>query len=1129
MSEKKRDWLEGLTDPQIEAASAKDENLWVTAGAGTGKTKVLTARYLHLHLARKAPIRKLLAITFTEKAAGEMRERIAGQLQELRDADAPDAPNPRESLREIPHAPIHTIDSLCYRLVREHGESAGLEPAVEVLDPVEAEEWQEKIWVRVLDRWWETRREESLRLFRALSWKVGAAHAGGIDPWPLFALLRAIRTAGRRLEEVPFVPDLEEERRAIVLSLEELFPKLEEIHASTKAAATKEKLAALLALRGVAPEARTEAFARARTAVNRSVTREAKESVSAAIDLLEGWARVEEEERLAGPRRLLGELAADLQKTFSEEKARAGVMDFLDLEEGALRILENESVAREIRSRYAYLLLDECQDTNELQLRIVRRLLSRGRLLAVGDAKQSIYAFRDADVTAFLAMSEELGDSAHRVELDWNFRSRPEILGWVNFLFPKLWGANAAMSVPYAPLEASEKKKREFSPKEAPSVEILFVRGSETKEVREREAGLLADRLRAIHGERLDDLTYKDMVLLFRSTSDLQLYERALRARGIPTAVATGRGFFQTREVTDLLSGLSLVDDPYDDLALAGALRSPLAGLSDEDLALLLIGRKEGDPPLWDEARRGERLASISAEGWERLARFTSLFEELRALRGRVPPFRLLERLVGETRYVEAHLLLPDGLRFRANIRKLLELARALDDREELSLPETIRTLERYRYTRLREPESALDVEREAVRLFTIHGAKGMEFPLVAVVDLGRKPRADHPSLLYQKEIGVGVRAREAREGKGARPFLYEKIERRAAGLAEAEETRLLYVALTRAQRHLLLSGCRTERAEGWLARIEQAISIPEEPGVHVIGDVRVRVLGHVRATPEGGRPLLPFEVARGPARHARGADPGEVERVARRILAPPPAAGLDEDGRTVTGVHAFASCPRRFRLSRRFPLPRLRREGGEGAAGIGTAFHRIMEAHWRGRGAGDPANEAPAELREWRGRLLSLPEIAGLAAEPPPEGEVSFSAPVGGRPLRGVLDLLAATGCGYLIVDYKTDRAAPAEILDRYRISLSLYKAAVRAIVGEARPVEAAIYAARSGALLPVEDGEVEAVETLGRYDRAEERGEFPATENETCPFCAYRRGCPAFATQGKNGDTYPLPDRLT
>jgi ATP-dependent helicase/nuclease subunit A len=1111
-------WLEGLTDPQIEAARADDENLWVKAGAGTGKTRLLVARYLDLHLAKSVPIRKLLAITFTEKAAGEMRERVAESLQALGKTD---------SLREIPHAPIHTIDSLCSRLIREYGERAGLDPGSEVLDPVEAEEWQERVWVRLLDRWWESRREDAVRLFRAFPWRVGPEHAGGVDPGPLAALIRSIRTAGRRLEEVPFVPDLGRIREEQVRSLHALFPEIERLFRSAKAAATREKLEALLSLRGARPGERNEAFARARASVNRSVARDAKEAVSATIDVLDAWASLAEEERLEEPRRLLGELALDFQRAFSVEKEAASVMDFLDLEEGALRILEREDLAGEIRSRFEYLLLDECQDTNELQLRLVRLLVKQGRLLAVGDAKQSIYAFRDADVTAFLEMDEGLGSSAHRVDLDWNFRSRPEILAWVNALFPRLWKENLEMNVSYAPLvppdeEAGGEKegganeggtpvrRKPFPAKSEPSVEVLIVEGRSTREARDLEANLLADRLRAIEDEKLDGLSFRDMALLLRSTTDLHAYEHALRARGIPTAVAAGRGFFQKSEVTDLLSGLSLIADPYDDLVLAAVLRSPLAGIDDEALAALLVGRKRGDPPLWDEIRSGERRASLDGGAREKLARFADTLAGLRALRGRVPPYRLLDELAARTRYVDSLLMLPDGLRYRANVRKLLELARALEERGELSIPEAIATLRRYRTTRLREPESALDVERDVVRLLTIHGAKGMEFPLVAVVDLGRRPRGSHPRFLYEKRRGVGVSGRRGAEGKEQKPYLYGEIEEEVRSRAEAEEIRLLYVALTRAERHLILSANRTEKEEGWLARITGAIPIPREEGVHRVEGVPVRILGSAPAGEKGRFPLVPARVAADPARFAAKEPDEAVQPTLRRILGPPPAAAPAQEGRVVTAVQAFARCPRRFHLSRAFPLPE-RRAGKGGGADVGTAFHRLMEAHWTGRGGSRPSAMESAELLAWKEGLLALPEIVPVARAEAREAEASFSAPVGGRPLRGILDLLARTGEGCFVLDYKTDGASADEILRRYRISLNLYKIAVRRMFSPETPVEAAIYAAREGKLVPVEGGEDEAGEVLARFDRAEREGEYPARENETCSWCPYRRGCPA------------------
>lgn len=1091
-----------LTDSQRSAVTAGERDLWLTAGAGSGKTLVLAERYLHLHLKRNVPIRKILAITFTEKAAAEMGERIAASLQERGEAKA---------LREMPHAPILTIDSLCYRLLREYGEAAGLDPTVDVIDPREAAEWQERVWSALLDEWWGGRRDDLLLLLRALAWRVDAEKPGGVDPAPLFALVRAVRTAGRRIEQVPFLPGLDGPRRQLLTRLERLIAEVESLFGEKITERTEEMLRAIVSLgdKRTGGEERSAEFRRVRSLLKRNVSRVAKGVVGEAIVLLDRWTAVDDEESLGEARRLLGELAVRFHREYTSEKERAGVADFLDLEESALAILEKEEVRREIRSRFAWLLLDECQDTNELQLRIVGLLRNRGRFLAVGDAKQSIYAFRDADVTAFVEMDERLGEGASRIVLEENFRSRREILDWVNALFPRIWEENASMRVPYEELLFGDPDGEKFRPKEEPSIEMIVVRGGKSAHAREREADLLARRLRAIHEARLDGLQYGDMAILFRSTADLRTYERRLRYEGVPASVAMGRGFFQTREVTDLLGALSLVDDPYDDLRLAAALRSPLAGVADEDLALLLVGREGADRSLWARITGGENAATLSPEGEETVRRFTALLERLRSLRGRTPAFRLLERLVRETGYVESHLLLPDGLRLRANIRKLLEIARELDRSAELSLPASIRRLRDFRYTHLREAESALDAERDAVRLLTIHGAKGMQFPLVAVVDLGRARPPDRSVVIYHKEEGVGVQPRSDGARKKNGPYLFEKIREKKRALDEAERNRLLYVAMTRAERHLILSGSMDEKPKEWLKQIVETMEIPGEPCVHEKDRVRVLVLGDEAPAGRKEKSFTPEEVLRSPERFAAKADDALCRSLCARMSAPPPAAAPDEAGRTVTAVKSFSDCPRRYFLSRAFPLPDLSHaDGGGEGSGVGTAFHRMMEDHWRGGVAtADPA----AELARWRDLLLANPRMEPFLSASKREAEVSFSVPAAGRELRGIIDLLAWTGDHWMILDYKTDKADGEEIVRRYTVSLNLYRLAIRSIIGGRAPVEAWIHSAREGLLLPVPEGEEGALAALRRFDHAEEESEWPPKKNEWCRVCSYRFDCPA------------------
>jgi len=1106
-------WLEKLTERQREAVVAGDRDLWLTAGAGSGKTRVLAARYLFLHLEREVPIGRLLAITFTDKAAAEMRQRIAEMLQLVGKVD---------SLRELPHAPILTIDSLCYRIVREYGEIGHVEPTVDILAPVEAVERQEAIWSDLIDRWWRERRDDLLELLRTFAWKVNAEAPGGVDPAPLFSLVRAVRTAGRSLDQVPFVPDLAPVRRAVDRMLHEVRADGERLLGEKLPPKTKEKIEALLTLPDNPGEGeeRRAALARVRDVVDRRVAAAALDLMDKAIGALEEGIAVEDEARLEGPRRLLGEIALQFRAAFDGTKRDAGEADFLDLEEAALRILEREEIGRELRHRYAYLLLDECQDTNELQLRIIRRLRNRGRFLAVGDAKQSIYAFRDADVSAFVGMSGEIAGVARAIHLDRNFRSRRPILEWVNDLFPKIWDENEGMHVPYERLEAGDPTR--FESKEAPSVEILIAEGEDAERAREAEADRLAKRLREIHEERLDGIAYRDMAVLFRSTTDLRRYERRLRARGVPASVAVGRGFFQNREVTDLLGGLSLVDDPYDDLAMAAALRSPLVGLDDTDLAALRFGARDRSLPLWDAIRDEASIEDLRREGRDLLRRFVERLETLRRRRGRIGTWRLLEGLITETGYAESLLLLPDGLRLRANVRKLLELARELEDRAERSIPETIRTLRRYRYTRLREAESALDTERDAVRLLTVHGAKGMGFPLVAVVDLGRKTRQGRPPFLFDKERGVGVRLRSAadRSRRGEeKPWLFRKIEEEENRRRDAEEIRLLYVALTRAKRHLILSASRSGRTAGWLKRIDDALEIPDSPGIVEVGGVSVRILGESSEGEREERTPTVEEVLSSPARHAGDADGPAADALIARLRSAPPEPDRAARGRTVGNVHSLLACPRRFHLSRTFPIgPALPDEEGGGAKGatIGTAFHEMMERAWQG--GEEPTavgfdEKTRDELIRWKEAFFALLKAEILSAADLQLPEVAFCVPLGGRPLRGRIDLIARAGERWIVVDYKTDRKSADEIVESYRISLALYAEAARLLTAAEEPVAAWIYAAREGRIVPVSFSPADVEGALAEFDRLEWTGEDDARLNDGCRHCPFSAGCAAVA----------------
>ncbi|NNE08447.1 MAG: UvrD-helicase domain-containing protein, partial [Gemmatimonadetes bacterium] len=834
------------------------------------------------------------------------------------------------------------------------------------------------------------------------------------------------------------------------------------------------------------------------------------------IDTLRG---IGFESRHQSIRELLGAFVRELDETFFVRKRDRSALDFIDLEELAVRLLGIEKVARETKKRYRYLLLDECQDTNGLQLSLMRLLWNDGRFFAVGDPKQSIYHFRDADVQAYLSLGREFAEKdTITLTLSENFRSRPEIISFVNGFFSTVWTGNEALGVPYEALTAG--KEAPAAPE--PRIEYLSVRDDDVKEARYREAALLAERLIAINAGH--GTSFGEMAILFRAGTDMPLYERALSKRNVPVVTAAGRGFFQAKEVSDLLVGLKMIDDPYDDRTVSAVLRSPLVGLGDDDFATIHLSRGRDKTPLWSWIRQDDVLKLLTDDGVERIGRFVDRFRKLRNERGRRPGHQLLDALLRDTRYLDSMLLMTFPLRRKANVRKLVSLTREIDRRSELSIHQTIRALSDYRYTRLREPESLPSDELQAVKLLTVHGAKGMEFPLVAIADMGRPIRSgDSDALLFHKELGVGIRT-GADDG-----VIYQKIREQEKSETEAEEMRLLYVAMTRAEERLILSGSSRGKASGWLKSVEAYLTPPEEPGVAKAGADSILFLSAEPVNNRGGRRVDVAEVWSEPERYGIDRETLEMEAVRSLLRGAPPAQKPSPSGRTVSQVASSFACPRRAFLASRYPAPRRlageeqdevagdppaagARANGPGGAAIGTAFHRAMERIWRGADPPAALAGSPAEVMEWAEDLLADETLRDWLRDTRPLPEFSLFAEAEGRPLRGAIDLVIPRRDAWYCVDYKTDRATGDELAERYGLPLDLYRLALARVLPPETVIRTFLYAVRAREWIEVSDaGGERARMALRDWDEHENATVREGRPSALCESCAFRIDCPA------------------
>ena len=543
-------------------------------------------------------------------------------------------------------------------------------------------------------------------------------------------------------------------------------------------------------------------------------------------------------------------LLRDLLRSYGDRYARLkrdrSGLDFDDLELLVDRLLRDDPVVRERwSSRFQHVMIDEFQDTNPLQNELLGRIAG-DRLFRVGDEFQSIYRFRHADVSVFRDQAEQARGDGCFEALTTNFRSRPEVLDAIDLLFGSVWGerfpacapATAATGRPTGPASswwsptastpgalAREARGRGAARRSAGRRRLRRLPARRRPRPRRRgadarQAGRRAGRRRAAG--------VGDIVLLVRATTHLAAYERALEDRGVPTYVMGGRGYWSQQQVGDLRAYLAALANPLDDLALYTALVSPLGGLSLDALVVLkttaqrhrvepwtlLSGlARDGSPSSDSQAerasipRQADLAAELSTEDAQRARAFARLLAEERASAPRSSLEALIDRGVTRSGY-DLHLLaLPSGKRRMANVRKLMRLAREFEAEEGRDLRRFIDYVAERDELGDRQGEAPLEPEDvQAVRLMTVHRAKGLEFPVVCVADLGKPGREDRSALQISDDGAVGISLAQLGGGSVASTRLKDIRERQKLA-DEEEEKRVFYVAATRAEQHLILSG----------------------------------------------------------------------------------------------------------------------------------------------------------------------------------------------------------------------------------------------------------------------------------------------------------------------------------
>jgi ATP-dependent exoDNAse (exonuclease V) beta subunit len=1003
-------------NPEQRAAIEEGGVVFVSAGAGTGKTTVLVERFVRAVCDRGLALDSVLVITYTERAAGELRARIRERLTELGRDDL---------ARDIDRAWISTIHGFCSRLLRTHPFEAGLDPGFRVLDESQSRVIRSEAFTEALARFCADRRPERIGLLATYGSDRLATMLGGV--------YERLRSAGRPLElgtgEGAGLADALERLRDCARTLAESGTPDERAHAE-RALELDDRAERLLDLSDLRPDVPSP-LAGPLAAVE-----------SAALD-----------EIAARDRDLLEELLRGFDAAYAEAKARESALDFEDLQLYARDLLQgDESVRERTQWRFRSVLVDEFQDTNRLQCELVDALACE-ELFFVGDEFQSIYRFRHADVDVFRERREQSGGV---LALTQNYRSRPEILAVVNHMFGTEFGTD------FEPLVAAG---RFPEPLAVPGVELLVTdkaayKGSGTH-WREAEARHVAGRVRELidAGEAVPG----EIVLLFAAGTDAERYEEALRAEGLPTYRAAGRGYFGQQQVADLVAYLRLLQNRYDDEALVTVLASPFVGISND--GLVLLRRAAGRRPLFAGLER-ELPAHVGERDGRRFEAFLQRYERLVRAGERVGLERLCEQIVVEHDYDLAVLAQWDGRRRYANLRKLARLARSYESLRGPDVEGFIRFLRDQEAAGAREVEAASEEEgADAVRLLTVHAAKGLEFKVVVLADAGRvppSPAADE--ILVLPDGRFGFRVVNPATGRREPVFGWDQMREAEQSADQAENRRLLYVAMTRAMDRLIVSGAvdpGSRRDAGaplhWILR-RLEVEVNGDGGQELErGDARL-LLRVDRPVPVGAEALggeAPQLQLFAPT--AEGAPaPAPVLPELAPVRAPP---GVVLRRLSYSALALFDRCPYRFYAERMIGLRPVDGAGfvpggdeGLAATEIGDAVHVLLEHGTEAAGVREAVlARYPAATEDDLGRIEALvaawhasPLARELAASEASRPELGFAFAHDGVLVHGRFDLLRVEDGRALVVDYKTNRleeTTPEESVEHeYRLQRLVY-----------------------------------------------------------------------------------------
>jgi ATP-dependent helicase/nuclease subunit A len=1205
-----------------------NRHISVTAGAGSGKTAVLVHRYLKILLEEKdLPPNQVVAITFTEKAAAELKQRIVNEVN-IRLKEEPHNTQLERIKTGMLSAQISTIHAFCSRILREYPVEAGVDANFSVLQDIQqrlilrdiidstlreiadrpdedatreklvdllrifgksrlethlselvdqrwaVERLKRNLYYRtdseVLDVWQgyvQSGLTKSLAQFPTEDWlrclnkvlevATGSSAAialelvGGI--FPQLAILSVIPIF---LELGPLIltEDGQISRRDSLDSNAEIDITKENVGFLVRAAnyfqsspSITNASIALELVGSIVPElAILNVISIFRELAPLIVTKDGKISkrdflgsrvetdtikeeidflVRAGNHLLSFPSITDDDELLIRVTRPLLAVYSEVHDAYENQKSQARQLDFDDLQIKVRDLLQQESIREQLAQRYPYIMVDEYQDTDQLQYEILRPLISdfkSGNLSIVGDQNQSIYRFRGADVRVFDQTRKEITEyqSALTEDFTWegaileandlekrgdlhlpeNFRLLRNLVGFVNLVFRSLMKGRNEFEIKYKPL-IQGRTTDSFG-----DVELLI----SSKEGMDDDSqplidanNLIAKRIRHLvgtgetiwqdesDGKKPRQMRYGDIAILIRSRTRLPEIESALLEAEIPYKITGGIGFYQRQEIYDIGNYLEFLINPTNDVALAGVLRAPFFGVS--DVELYEITQPPSRKPFWEKVqdcvdRTDQSSTALIGYAVQTLRNHLEICH-------RIPPSELIRKIVNDTGMVGVLPVGQSGEQRWANYEKLLGIAREFERLGFTDLHDFLERLNLLIEEEEREGQATTQLTADAVEIMTIHAAKGLEFPVVILPNLDRRATRYDQEPFVDDLLGIGFRpANPDKNYEQSEPGATQLMRERARDKRIAEEQRLFYVATTRARDRLILSGTANKRDNRtcWLNWLLDALGMSEMPSEgELLCPTKIQVSSEEKPTPIN----LPIRIIK---------SLDEPDSVEEKVTAPSPSTEFpafriepliaSAVGKTfsVAELTTYVRCPTRFYLQHQIQVPSSQPQSEEAAETVREDGNRFLDSRVR--------------------------EIALNADEVYYEQHIH--AEIDSHIVEGTADRLFKDSRGlWQIINYETDRMNQAgldDLADYYRSQIELYALLTHRLYPEQQVIPVTIYSTNLASAYSVEVTREELQDIEGAWiERIEEIqlalnsdaigvGSF-GKNREHCPLCPY------------------------